>query len=181
MNYFIIQNGQQAGPFSVDQLRTMGITGTTPVWAPGFTDWTTAGAVAELQSIIAAGDCGGGTTAPPPYTQPPAYAAQQPYNGQQPYNQPYHNSNMPLCPKTWLAESILATILCCLPFGIVGIVYAAGVSSKYQMGDYEGAVRASKNAKTWTLVAFFTGLIVGIVYAVLVAVGTIALDNYHNW
>ena len=28
-------------------------------------------------------------------------------------------------PKTWLVESILVTLFCCLPFGIVGIVNAA--------------------------------------------------------
>ena len=33
-----------------------------------------------------------------------------------------------VCPKTWMAESILVTILCCLPFGIIGIVNAAKVS-----------------------------------------------------
>lgn len=30
-----------------------------------------------------------------------------------------------VCPKTWMAESILVTVFCCLPFGIAGIVFAS--------------------------------------------------------
>lgn len=54
------------------------------------------------------------------------------------------------CPKTWMAESILVTIFCCLPFGIAGIVFAAKVSSLYAAGKYEEAEAASKNAGKWT-------------------------------
>ena len=32
MNYFIIENGQQAGPFTIDQLRSKGVTGETNMW-----------------------------------------------------------------------------------------------------------------------------------------------------
>ena len=41
----------------------------------------------------------------------------------------------PECPKTWMVESILVTILCCLPLGIVGIVNAAKVNSLYSAGS----------------------------------------------
>lgn len=67
-----------------------------------------------------------------------------------PYNSP--------CPKTWLTESILATIFCCVPFGIVGIVYAAQVSSNYHAGRFEEAQRASGNAGKWTKISFFCGI-----------------------
>lgn len=61
-------------------------------------------------------------------------------------------------PKNWLAESILVTIFCCLPFGIVGIVNAAQVNSRLSAGDYEGALRASKEAGKWTKIGFFVGI-----------------------
>ena len=47
----------------------------------------------------------------------------------------------PECPKTWMVESILVTILCCLPLGIVGIVNAAKVNSLYSAGKYDEALR----------------------------------------
>ena len=61
-------------------------------------------------------------------------------------------------PKNWLVESILTTIFCCLPFGIAGIVFASQVNSKYQAGDYAGALQASKDAGKWTKVAFWIGI-----------------------
>lgn len=52
----------------------------------------------------------------------------------------------PECPKTWMVESVLATIFCCLPFGIVGIINASKVSSLYASGRYDEAQQASKDA-----------------------------------
>src|SRR4030095_2672948 len=61
-------------------------------------------------------------------------------------------------PKNWLVESILATIFCCISFGIVGIIFAAQVNDKYDSGDYEGALRSSKEAAKWTKISFFIQL-----------------------
>jgi hypothetical protein len=67
-------------------------------------------------------------------------------------------------PKNYLVESILVTIFCCLPFGIAGIVFASQVNSKYALGDYEGAINASKNAKKWMT----WGLILSILYYIII-------------
>ncbi|QEC52632.1 interferon-induced transmembrane protein [Anseongella ginsenosidimutans] len=72
----------------------------------------------------------------------------------------------PARPKNWLVESILVTVLCCLPFGIVGIIYAAGVNSKYDAGNYPDALESSRQAGKWTKIGFFVG-IAGIVLYVL--------------
>lgn len=58
----------------------------------------------------------------------------------------------------YLVQAILVTIFCCLPFGIVGIVFAAQVNGKLSAGDYQGAVQASQNAKKWTMLGFWIGL-----------------------
>ena len=47
-----------------------------------------------------------------------------------------------------LVGAILATLFCCLPFGIVAIVYAAGVNGKIAAGDIAGAEASSKKAAT---------------------------------
>ena len=57
-----------------------------------------------------------------------------------------------------LVWAILVTIFCCLPFGIVSIVYAAQVNTKLSAGDVDGARLASQNAKTWAWVAFGVGV-----------------------
>ena len=77
------------------------------------------------------------------------------------------SSTLKIAPRTWLVESILITVLCCLPFGIVGIVYASKVSSLLNIGQYDEAVAASKEAGKWVKIGFITGLI-GIILYVLV-------------
>ena len=64
-----------------------------------------------------------------------------------------------------LVWAILTTLFCCLPLGIVSIVHAAKVNNMLAAGDFEGAQRASANAKTWCWVA--TGLaIVGLLWSI---------------
>lgn len=60
-------------------------------------------------------------------------------------------------PKYYLIESVLITIFCCIP---LGIVYGAQVNSKFSSGDFEGALKASKQAKTWVTWGFISGLII---------------------
>ena len=66
-----------------------------------------------------------------------------------------------------IIATVLATCLCC-PLGLVGIVaivFAAKVNNLLAAGDFEGAQRASANAKTWCWVA--TGLaIVGLLWSI---------------
>ena len=55
MEFFIIdRNGQQAGPFSFDQLVQKGISPETLVWKQGMADWTPAWKVEELKAVLEA-------------------------------------------------------------------------------------------------------------------------------
>lgn len=55
MEYFIIDNnGQQAGPFSQDQLVQKAISPETLVWKQGMADWTPAWKVEELKTVLEA-------------------------------------------------------------------------------------------------------------------------------
>ena len=52
MDFFIIENGQQAGPFTIAQLAEKKITSSTLVWREGMPDWQPAWKVAELRYIL---------------------------------------------------------------------------------------------------------------------------------
>ncbi len=82
-----------------------------------------------------------------------------------------------ICPKTWMAESILVTLFCCLPFGIVGIINASKVSSLYTQGNYAEAQQASINAKKWTKIGFFIGVAVVIMYLLIYGVTILSILN----
>ncbi|WP_305484243.1 CD225/dispanin family protein, partial [Paramuribaculum intestinale] len=96
---------------------------------------------------------------------------QSPFGGQTPFapQQP----ETAVCPKTWLVESILVTLFCCLPFGIVGIIKASQVESQFRIGNYAGAQQSSADAGKWTKLGFFIGLGVSLLYILLVLVGVV--------
>jgi hypothetical protein len=77
-----------------------------------------------------------------------------------PYGQPIPN---------YLWQSIVVTLLCCLPGGIVAIVYATRVQNRQQLGDIQGALDASQKAKTWCIVSLVAGLVLGVLYLLLVS------------
>src|SRR3546814_17142714 len=82
--------------------------------------------------------------------------------------QPVNATPPPARPKNWLVESILVTLFCCLPFGIVGIVYAASVNGTYDAGQYNEALDISQQAGKWTKLGFFVGIPVLVLYILLV-------------
>ena len=86
-------------------------------------------------------------------------------------NQPV---NQGVRPKNYLVESILVTIFCCLPLGIVGIVFASQVNSKYDAGDYAGAESTSKQAKQFMMWGLITGVIVVVAYLAIFGVAIVS-------
>lgn len=165
MKYYIAKDGQPVGPFTVDELKTQGITPDTLVWNDSLPQWTRAGAISELSAFVTGcaqpvaplPESGYQQCQTPYSTQPCSDPYQQNYPNAQPGYQPV-NDEMPPSPKTWLAESILVTLFCCLPFGIVSIVKASQVSSAYSSGNYDDALKQSQSAGKWVKIAFFCGL-----------------------
>ncbi|MBO7562027.1 MAG: CD225/dispanin family protein [Bacteroidales bacterium] len=92
---------------------------------------------------------------------------QNPYGYQQGYQQGYPYGNQPPKPSNNLVWGILTTICCCLPFGIVSIVFAAKVDSLYYSGRYEEAQTAARKAGTWAVVAAIVGFLSSCAYGIL--------------
>lgn len=64
-----------------------------------------------------------------------------------------------------LLTAIICACFCCLPLGIPAIIYATQVKDKIRNGDYEGAMRSSENAKFWSRISFYSGVIMLILLA----------------
>lgn len=76
---------------------------------------------------------------------------------------------------TWpLVQGILVTLLCCLPLGVVGIIYAAMAMSKISSGDYAGAASNIKTSNTWSWIGAGIGLLVVVGYIILMVLGIAA-------
>jgi len=107
---------------------------------------------------------------PGPYEGSPGWQGQQPgWQGQPP--QPGWPGPQPGWqgqpePDNHLVWAILCTVLCCLPFGIVSLVYSNKVSGLWSQGRWAEAQAAADNAKKWAII----GAIVGAVFAVIIVV-----------
>lgn len=155
MKYYINENGQQYGPFSVEQLRLRGITSETPVWCDGMAQWSKAKNVPELLTILS--------------------NAQTGYNN---LNNTYRPQPSGECPNNHLTMAIIATILtflCCgilgAVFGIIAIVSSNKVDRCWREGNYDEAFRQAKKAKTWSIVSFVLsalGFIISVLYMIFV-------------
>lgn len=84
----------------------------------------------------------------------------------------------PVKPDNFLPWAILSTILCCLPFGIVAIVYSTQVDSYWFSGNYEAARRSARRARTWTWVS--VGVSVGCWLLYLLFVVVLGLLSYSS-
>jgi len=98
-------------------------------------------------------------TAQPP---PPAYPPPQPA-GQAPNN--------------YLVLSILVTLFCCLPLGIVAIVKSASVNGLWAQGQYAEAQAAAASAKKFTIWSAVAGIVVFVIYGILMAVGALNVET----
>ncbi|CAM4439403.1 Interferon-induced transmembrane protein [Mycobacterium basiliense] len=118
---------------------------------------------------------------PGPYGGSPEWQNPQPgWQGQQP-GWPAQQPGYAPEPDNYLVWAILSTLLCCLPFGIVSIVYSTKVSGLWAQGRYAEAQAASANAKKWAIISAITGAILGVIFAVIyVAIIMVAVSVDHN-
>ena len=119
----------------------------------------------------------------PPYGQPPQYGqpqygqpqyGQPPYGQYQQYGQYGYGAPAGPAPNNFLVPAILVTLFCCMPAGVVAIVYAAQVNSKWNAGDVVGAQSSARNARTWTFVSLGVGLFLAVGWFFLVMLGAMA-------
>ena len=192
--YFIISEGQQAGPFPKEHLKARGVEKDTYVWREGLEGWVPASELPELQDIFEETIIQAVPQQPygqpqQPYGQPqqPYGQPQQPYGQpQQPYGQPQQPYGQPQPPygqpqpygnpvphTNWMPWAIVGTIVGALfscigmIFGIIGIVKANNANKAYAVGDETGGDMNNSSAKTMTIIALVLagiGLIVNLVW-----------------
>lgn len=145
---YIHHDGQQQGPYTLSQLQLMSLTPDTPVWYQGLADW-----VPASQAPVTAPLFNGTAQVPPtPGMSRPGMPATPQINDK---------------PSSYLGWAVAACILCCVPFGIVAIIFASQVNEKWLCGDFEGARRASSNAQLWIILSVVFGIITSIAIFVL--------------
>ena len=168
MQYWINHNGVQSGPVDLEGLKEMGLTSTAYVWHEGLSDWVNITQLPELQGLYETvatsvqqqdtpqAVVNEGVMPHSPEGEP--VVTGQPYQAPQP-QMPQQPVGTEPCPPTNLVWAIITTVLCCIPTGIVAIVYALKVTNKYREGDIEGAKKASETGAWWCIASIILGII----------------------
>lgn len=149
--YYYTDGKERFGPYTMEELKNKNISAETLVWKEGLVDWVPARNLADLQTLFSSAS-----------------------DFQLPANVPYMPPVAETRPKNWLVESILVTILCCLPFGIIGIINATKVDTLWTSGQYEAAHKASREAAKWVKLGAISGFIILVLYGLLMIFGVIA-------
>lgn len=82
-------------------------------------------------------------------------------------NNPHLDGISSLPPKNYLVESILVTLFCCMPLGVVAIVQASKVNSAWEAGNKDAAIKASNEAKKWLKWGIIGGVVSIVLYVIL--------------
>ncbi len=152
MSQFYYADGKERfGPYTLEELKSMNINQETRVWTEGWVAWVPARNLSDLQSL---------------FSMTP--------EASMPVPTPYSSPMIEAPPKNWLVESVLITLLCCLPLGIVGIIHATKVESLWNSGQRDAAIKASKEAAKWVKLGLILGIIGIALYIILLVFGVLA-------
>lgn len=141
MRIWIYLNGMQQGPYTPEEIAAMNLAPSTPVWYEGLSQWLPASEAPVTATMV-------GNTVEQPETIKPAFSDRPGDNGPQNH---VHSADLPPCPPTYMAWAIFVTICCCLPGGIVAIIFSSLTSGAYNRGDYNKAVKMSEYAQ-WAII-----------------------------
>lgn len=84
-------------------------------------------------------------------------------------------------PDNNLVWSILCTVLCCLPLGIVAIIKSTSVSKLWAMGDYAGAQKAADDAKKFAMWGAIISVVLIILYILFFVVLGVAASSSSSY
>ncbi|MDX9881142.1 MAG: DUF4339 domain-containing protein [Prolixibacteraceae bacterium] len=140
--YFIVENNQQAGPFSIDELRVKEVGPSTLAWFEGLPNWQQAATINELNELFV--------------SPPPLYHEGVPSFRREPASS-YHP--MPVQENTG-GNMIAIAYLLALLGGIGGIVAGAILWMGNQKADGKKHKRYTATGQLHGAFAFFLGIIV---------------------
>jgi len=158
MKIHISKNGQNIGQFELSEVNRMlqsgQISSNDLAWQEGMANWIPVGTMPGLNASVP----------PLPGSNPP----------------PLRHGSIATATTSipnYLVQSILVTLFCCLPLGIVAIINAAQVNNKISLGDIAGAMESSGKAKKWCWWSFGLSLGLMLIYFLISGLAAVVGSN----
>lgn len=179
MQYWANIGGVQYGPVERENLAELGLSADSYVWRPGLDEWVLAADLEELADLLppslnqVAADAAEGDDSEsssqeseqlPPSLPTEIEEEEDHSTASYPRIERVEQPAEEQCPPTNLVWAILSTILCFTIFGIIAIVYAAKVSSRYRIGDIATAKKFSDRAAMWSILSITIGVVTAPLY-----------------
>ncbi|MDD7318526.1 MAG: GYF domain-containing protein [Prevotella sp.] len=164
MEYYVIIDGRQCGPYSHEELRSKFVTPEMQVWHAGMEEWTSACNIPEIRDVLQS------EHVPPPYYS--GGVQQYAYGNRQ-------NEYIPPIPDDYKTSNIILIIFgfCCCSFCIPGSVLAIisyiksnDMKTMHALGNYEMmAMKAAEMRKfhKWAIWADVVLMVLGAIAMVL--------------
>ncbi len=144
MRIWIHIDGAQQGPFEPESLPLDKINEDTPMWHEGLAGWTRAADIPVVASLLPHDECDSDSdNAAAPAAESAADLSDRPQDK---------------CPANYLVWSILLTLLCCNPIGIIPIIIGSGVRTRWNAQQYDSARRQSEITAWWLMITIVTCL-----------------------
>lgn len=164
MQYYVIINNQQSGPYDASLLSSLHLTPSSMVWREGMTDWQPASQLPELSYLF--------SSMPPAYNvapqTPPQAPKVQPTAGYGNSAKPYFSSKVGAGIGAFVLALFCGGLLALIP-AIVGWVKASNAQSLYMSGDYDQAMEKNNEAQGWITAAYVICAIVFVIFVILIA------------
>lgn len=179
--YYAMIDGEQKGPFLLEELPAAGVRPSTYIWTKGLPDWQKAEDNADvcrlfrnhLYDMMHPADQGVDLSPEelekykiqpdsPSQTQPRSNFDRFLGENDEPIptlEEIDARKDTSVPPVSMVLTAWLVTLFCCWPTGIAAIIYAYKSRNAWKKGQNELAYEYNRSAKMWTGISFFLGII----------------------
>lgn len=145
--YYLTSDHQTRGPVDASLAGSYGLRPDTLVCPVGGNQWVPLSEIPELAAVVS------------------AHAA----------TAVDERANRPAPPSN-LIPAIITTVLCCMPAGIIAIIYASRVKGLWASGLYPKSLATSRKAMQWCIISVICAVLFWIMLFVLDSAGLLGPD-----
>lgn len=152
MEYYLAVDNSPKGPYSIEDLKALGIKPEDLIWARGMASWQRADEVPEVNDALFTA-----APVPPRFDRGRFTEALRPDEPVAESDRSYTYEEVPECPRSYMWVAIVAFIGI-IPLAIVAVIKASMVGRLWNEGKYEQAEAQSRSVLKWAIPSIVIGI-----------------------